>query len=59
MRPAADQAPVSVYKAGARAALEGKGLTIAASLGDQFSDLAGPAPADASFKLPNPVYYIL
>lgn len=59
MRPPSDQAPVSVYKAAARGALEAAGLTIVASLGDQFSDLAGAHPAAASFKLPNPVYYIL
>ncbi len=34
-------------------------FTIAASFGDQFSDLSGIATAVASFKLPNPSYYIL
>jgi hypothetical protein len=35
------------------------GYTIVASFGDQFSDLSGIAPAAASFKMPNPVYYII
>ena len=73
MRSPGDVRPASVYKPEARAKLllsgggsgggDGGGrsgnLTIVASLGDQFSDLVGPAGAHASFKLPNPVYAIL
>ena len=36
-----------------------KGYEIVASFGDQWSDLAGTSAAVASFKLPNPFYYIL
>ena len=35
------------------------GYEIVASFGDQWSDLAGTSAAMASFKLPNPFYYIL
>ena len=59
MRPAGDSSPASVVKPIARGALVGAGFRIVGALGDQFSDLAGGSPADASFKLPNPVYYIL
>ena len=59
MRPAGYPSPASVVKPIARGALVAAGFRIVGALGDQFSDLAGSAPADASFKLPNPVYYIL
>ena len=36
-----------------------KGYEVVASFGDQFSDLEGTSSAAASFKLPNPFYYIL
>lgn len=36
-----------------------QGYEIVASFGDQWSDLAGTSAAVASFKLPNPFYYIL
>lgn len=46
------------YKSGTRKYLETqKGLDIVANLGDQFSDLIGGA-ADATYKLPNPTYYL-
>ncbi len=46
------------YKSGTRRYLENqKGLDIVANLGDQFSDLKG-GYADATFKLPNPTYYL-
>ncbi|MCA1981298.1 HAD family acid phosphatase [Nocardioides nematodiphilus] len=46
------------YKSGTRKYLESqKGLDIVANLGDQFSDLIGGA-ADATYKLPNPTYYL-
>lgn len=59
MRPPGDLSPASVYKPGARAELEQAGFRIVGAIGDQFSDLAAGPPADASFKMPNPVYYIL
>ena len=46
------------YKSSTRKYLESqKGLDIVANLGDQFSDLIGGA-ADATYKLPNPTYYL-
>jgi acid phosphatase class B len=45
------------YKAGARSAIEAKGYKIVASVGDQYSDLAGGHEA-AAFKLPNPFYFL-
>ncbi len=39
--------------------VQDKGYEIVASFGDQWSDLAGTSAAEASFKLPNPFYYIL
>jgi len=43
------------YKSGARAAVERRGFTILANVGDQQSDLAG-GHAKRRYKLPNPVY---
>jgi predicted secreted acid phosphatase len=45
------------YKSGARKAIEAKGYRIVASVGDQYSDLAGGHEA-AAFKLPNPFYFL-
>ena len=45
------------YKAGARAAIESKGYRIVASVGDQYSDLAG-GHEEVAFKLPNPFYFL-
>ncbi|DBA74924.1 hypothetical protein WJX79_004860 [Trebouxia sp. C0005] len=59
MRDPDDTRLASVYKPDKRAQLTARGYVIAGSLGDQWSDLAGPSPAIASFKLPNPMYYIL
>lgn len=39
--------------------LQERGFEIVACFGDQWSDLAGTSPGLASFKLPNPMYYIL
>ena len=59
MRDEADTRLASVYKPDRRARLQSQGYVIAGSFGDQWSDLAGTSPAVASFKLPNPMYYIL
>ncbi|CAL8472232.1 g11774 [Coccomyxa elongata] len=59
MRGEGDQRLASVYKPDQRAQLQEKGYEIMASFGDQWSDLAGTSAAVASFKLPNPFYYIL
>ncbi|HEY1275334.1 MAG TPA: HAD family acid phosphatase [Thermoleophilaceae bacterium] len=45
------------YKSGARAAIEDQGYKILASVGDQYSDLAG-GHERVAFKLPNPFYFL-
>lgn len=45
------------FKSGTRQAIEAKGYTIVATIGDQFSDLKGGF-AEKGFKLPNPYYYL-
>jgi len=47
------------YKTQKRLQLEEQGYRIWSSLGDQWSDLAGAAVGNRTFKLPNPMYYIL
>jgi acid phosphatase len=48
---------VSIYKAGARKAIQDKGYNIVLNIGDQQSDLDGGF-AEKSYKLPNPYYLI-
>ena len=43
------------YKSGARKAIEQRGFTILANVGDQQSDLAG-GYSERTYKLPNPIY---
>jgi hypothetical protein len=45
------------YKSATRAHLESLGFHIVANFGDQFSDLEG-GHADATFKMPNPNYFL-
>jgi predicted secreted acid phosphatase len=45
------------YKSATRAHIAGRGFTILASVGDQYSDLEG-GHAERTFKLPNPMYFI-
>jgi len=45
------------YKAATRAHIQSLGYDIVANVGDQFSDLKGGS-ADATFKIPNPTYYL-
>jgi hypothetical protein len=45
------------YKSGIRKYIESQGYDIVGSFGDQYSDLKG-GYADATFKLPNPMYYL-
>ena len=45
------------YKAGARQTIESDGYRIVASVGDQYSDLAG-GHEDVAFKLANPFYFL-
>jgi hypothetical protein len=35
------------------------GYTLLGNFGDQWSDLVGEFNAQANFKLPNPMYYLL
>lgn len=48
---------VADYKSSARADIEGRGFTIIANIGDQYSDLA-KGHAEMAFKVPNPFYFI-
>ncbi|WP_367159594.1 HAD family acid phosphatase [Kozakia baliensis] len=57
LRPDGAHSYAAVYKAPARAAIEAKGYTIIANLGDQPSDLAG-GHAERAFLLPNPFYRV-
>ncbi len=45
------------FKSATRAAITKQGYTIIASIGDQYSDLAG-GYAEKTYKLPNPYYYL-
>jgi hypothetical protein len=49
----------SVYKPERRKQLQDAGYKLVATFGDQYSDLEGEYSAVASWKLPNPMYYIL
>eukprot|EP00892_Ulva_mutabilis_P012812 jgi/Ulvmu1/9903/UM057_0060.1 len=49
----------SVYKPERRKQLIDAGYTIVATFGDQFSDSDGLHSALATYKMPNPLYYIL
>ncbi|WP_263355864.1 HAD family acid phosphatase [Acidicapsa ligni] len=49
---------VTDYKSGDRAEIVAKGYRIVLNVGDQLSDLKGPAQAEHSVKLPNPFYFL-
>lgn len=57
LKPAGFTGTTVAYKAGARKAIEDQGYNILATVGDQYSDLAG-GYADLAVKLPNPFYYL-
>jgi predicted secreted acid phosphatase len=57
LKPAGFTGTTTDYQSGARKAIEADGYRIVASVGDQYSDLAGGHEA-AAFKLPNPFYYL-
>jgi len=57
LRPDGSQMSASQFKQEQRRLLVGQGYSIMANLGDQESDLVG-GYADATFKLPNPIYWI-
>lgn len=54
--PAAPYRSIGEFKASVRAHIESCGYRIIASVGDQPSDLTGGF-AEATFKLPNPIYH--
>jgi acid phosphatase len=49
---------VTEYKSGERKKIVDAGYKIIVNMGDQISDLNGPAQGELSVKLPNPFYYI-
>ncbi|KAH9324103.1 hypothetical protein KI387_004281, partial [Taxus chinensis] len=53
------QMNVQAYKSKQRLQLESKGLHITGVIGDQWSDISGPAVGNYTFKIPNPLYNIL
>jgi hypothetical protein len=57
LKPAGFSGSTVQYKSGARAQIEQQGYHIVASVGDQYSDLAG-GHEDTAFKLPNPFYFL-
>ncbi|KAK4280960.1 hypothetical protein QN277_012511 [Acacia crassicarpa] len=60
LREESDQGkPATIYKSERRQELVNEGYRIHGSSGDQWSDLLGFAVARRSFKLPNPMYFIL
>ncbi|KAH7438072.1 hypothetical protein KP509_05G103800 [Ceratopteris richardii] len=50
---------VQSYKLSKRKEIENQGYQIMAVLGDQWSDIAEPAPFTKTFKLPNPFYRVI
>lgn len=59
LRTMNDTRLASVYKPEKRRELMDLGFTVVGSIGDQFSDLNAEYAAEANFKLPNPMYYLL
>ena len=57
LKPAGFTGTTVQYKTGARTQIEQQGYHIVASVGDQYSDLAG-GHEDTAFKLPNPFYFL-
>ncbi|PAN25903.1 hypothetical protein PAHAL_4G333500 [Panicum hallii] len=60
LRAACDrEKTATVYKSEKRKEMEEEGYRILGNSGDQWSDLLGSPMSVRSFKLPNPMYYIL
>jgi acid phosphatase len=57
-RPHPSTQSVTEYKSGERKKIIDAGYKIIVNMGDQISDLNGPAQGELSVKLPNPFYYI-
>lgn len=60
MRPEDDlQTDVQTFKSKQRLYLESLGFRIQGAIGDQWSDISGPAVGNFTFKMPNPLYHII
>eukprot|EP00249_Psilotum_nudum_P019512 c27288_g1_i1 orf=380-1309(-) len=46
------------YKSKHRLEIQNRHYRIQATIGDQWSDIIGPATGQRTFKIPNPIYYI-
>lgn len=57
LSPCAPSCTTTQYKSLTRAYIESQGYDIVANFGDQYSDLNG-GYANATFKIPNPMYYL-
>lgn len=50
---------IQTFKSKQRLYLENLGFRIKGVIGDQWSDISGPAVGNRTFKMPNPLYHIL
>ncbi len=57
LKPLEDKTSSAVYKAAQRRKIPDLGYRVVVNLGDQLTDLDG-GYAEASFKLPNPMYFV-
>lgn len=53
------QMDIQTFKSKHRIYLESLGFRIKGAIGDQWSDISGPAVGNRTFKMPNPLYHIL
>jgi hypothetical protein len=53
------QMDIQTFKSKQRLDLESLGFRIKGVIGDQWSDISGPAVGNHTFKMPNPLYHIL
>lgn len=57
IRNASEHSTIS-FKSRERQKLVDQGYKIVGNIGDQWSDILGPAEGDRTFKLPDPMYYV-